>query len=88
LVGNVKRSWDAECVVEPIIGIENPAIPVILCIAVKLIASGLGHVIDVPASGISKLAGIARTHHSCFLNLVLAKQKSENAGRRIVHSVN
>src|SRR5579864_8807594 len=63
----------SEGIAQPVVGVEHAPVPIVLCVAVKLLAPGLGEVIDVAAGRTAELAGVACGDNSRFLNLVQAQ---------------
>jgi hypothetical protein len=68
-----KRPRRSLSVIEPIIGVKRPAIPVVHSVSVKVVASRFGDVIDVRAGGAPKFSRVTVADHGRFLNLILAQ---------------
>ena len=62
-------------VIKEVIGVEGPAIPPISRIAVPLIATGLGNVVDLRAGQLAILSGIAVADDRGLLQFVGAQQQ-------------
>ena len=79
LIGNRKRSRLAGRVVEPVVGVKDTSVPVVLSVSVELVGARLGNVVDVSTRSSAELPRVASAHYSGFLNLILSQQKNKGA---------
>src|SRR4029077_21124575 len=87
LISDVEGARFPKGMVDPVVGIEHAAIPIVPRVSVQLIAPGLGQVVHRSTGSAAKLAGVAGADDGRFLNLVLTQDKAQCSDERSVGEV-
>src|SRR5581483_4414595 len=80
LVSIVKRTRRAALIVEVVVGIQEPAIPEILHVAVPVVGAGLGDIVHLRARQSAILSGVAVADDGGLLHVILTEQKVGGSG--------